>query len=71
MRSMLFSANTPTYRGRPALVFQFSRLVGRPPNPHGERHVVLTMASLFTADTNSTGFTRQALHPTPLLILET
>ncbi|RHZ51558.1 uncharacterized protein CDV56_104533 [Aspergillus thermomutatus] len=38
---MEFSANTPTYRGPPALVFQFSRLVGRPPNPPGERDVVL------------------------------
>ncbi|GIK02121.1 hypothetical protein Aspvir_006164 [Aspergillus viridinutans] len=43
---MDFSANTPTYQGPPALVFQFNRLIGRPPNPPGECDVVLTRQDL-------------------------
>ncbi|GIJ84717.1 hypothetical protein Asppvi_003568 [Aspergillus pseudoviridinutans] len=42
---MNFSANTPTYQGPPALVFQFSRLVGRT-NPPGEHDVVFTRQEL-------------------------
>jgi hypothetical protein len=43
---MEFSANTPTYHGPPSLVFQFSQLVGRPPNLPGEGDVVLTRQEL-------------------------
>jgi hypothetical protein len=38
--------NTPTYQGSPALYSQFSRLIGRPANPPGERDVVLTRRDL-------------------------
>jgi hypothetical protein len=43
---MDFSAMMPTYQGPPALYFKFSRLIGRPPNPPGERDVVLTRQDL-------------------------
>ncbi|GFG03616.1 hypothetical protein IFM5058_01519 [Aspergillus udagawae] len=43
---MDFSAIMPTYQGPPALYFEFSRLIGRPPNPPGERDVVLTRQDL-------------------------
>jgi hypothetical protein len=43
---MDFSANTPIYHGPPSLVFQFSQLVGRPPNLPGEGDVVLTRQEL-------------------------
>ncbi|RHZ67743.1 uncharacterized protein CDV56_109314 [Aspergillus thermomutatus] len=41
-----FSVNPPIYRGPPALVFQFSRLVGRPPVPPSEGDVVLSRLDL-------------------------
>ncbi|KAF7122108.1 hypothetical protein CNMCM5793_000063 [Aspergillus hiratsukae] len=46
---MNFSATTPTYQGPTAIYLPFSRLIGRPPNPPGERDVVLTQLVMINA----------------------
>ncbi|OJJ66242.1 hypothetical protein ASPBRDRAFT_35274 [Aspergillus brasiliensis CBS 101740] len=43
---MDFSVDPPTYRGPPALVFEFSRLLGRAPIPPGEQDVMLSRQDL-------------------------